>query len=112
MGGLFLFLEQKLASKVIKTGHFAYSAFQWRANPPPPQPLATLLLLAVRIDILPFNSSSVALGSFFTDLRKGKGKMPILAAKNRPCECSFRYILVKTVAKEKPAGSRPFLKIL
>ena len=28
-GGLFLFLEQKSASKVLKTGYFAYSSGQW-----------------------------------------------------------------------------------
>ena len=37
--------------------------------------------------------------------------MPILAATSRPCcECSFRYILLKAVAKGKPAGPRPFLE--
>ena len=81
-----------------------------RPNPPPH--MATLLLSAVRIGILPFNSSSIALVSFFIDLRKKKGKMPILAAKSRSCECSFRYILFKAVAKGEPAGPRPFLEML
>ena len=80
--------------------------------PNPPPHMATLLLSAVRIGILPFNSSSIALVSFFIDLRKKKGKMPILAAKSRPGECSFRYILLKAVAKGEPAGPRPFLEML
>ena len=33
-------------------------------------------------------------------------------AKSRPCECSFRYILLKAVAKGEPAGPRPFLEML
>ena len=61
-------------------------------------PLATLLLLAVRIGILPFNSSSNALVSLLIDLRKKKGKMAIRKAKSRPCECSFKYILLEAVA--------------
>ena len=81
-------------------------------NPPPPPPLATPLLLAMRIGILPFTSSSIAPVSFFIDLRKKKGKMPILAAKIRPCDCCFRHILLKAVAKGKPAGPRPFLEML
>ena len=81
-------------------------------RPNPPLHMATLLLSAVRIGILPFNSSSIALVSFFIDLRKKKGKMPILAAKSRSCECSFRYILLKAVAKGEPAGPRPFLEML
>ena len=37
--------------------------------------------------------------------------MPILAATSRPCcECRFGYILLKAVAKKKPAGPRPFLE--
>ena len=37
--------------------------------------------------------------------------MRIVAATSRPCcECSFRNILVKAVAKGMPAGPRPFLK--
>ena len=36
--------------------------------------------------------------------------MPIYAATSRPCECSLRYILLKAVAKGKPAGPRPFLE--
>ena len=75
-----------------------------------PSPLATLLLLAVRIGILPFNSSSIVLVSFFIDLRKKKGKMPVLAAKSRPCECSFRYILLKAVAKGSRQGQDPSWK--
>ena len=35
---------------------------------------------------------SIALVSFFLDLRKKKGKMPTIAAKSVPCECSFREI--------------------
>ena len=81
-----------------------------RPNPPPH--MATLLLSAVRIGILLFNSSSIALVSFFIDLRKKKGKMPILSAKSRPCKCSFRYILFKAIAKGEPAGPRPFLEML
>ena len=45
----------------------------WVEPPLPPLPLATLLLLAVRIGILPFNSSSIALVSCFIDLRKKNG---------------------------------------
>ena len=81
-----------------------------RPNPPPHK--ATLLLSAIRIGIFPFNSSSIALVSFCIDLRKKKGKMPILAAKSRPCECIFRYILLKAVAKREPVGPRPFLEML
>ena len=69
-------------------------------------------LLAVKIGILPFNSSTIAFVSFFVDLRKKKGKMPTLAAKSRWCECSFRYFLLKAGAKVEPAGPRPFLEIL
>ena len=36
--------------------------------------------------------------------------MPIYAATSRPCECSLRYILLKVVAKGKPAGPRLFLE--
>ena len=78
----------------------------------PPPPLSTLLFLAVKIGILPFNSSSIALISFFIDLRKKKVKMPILAAKSCPCECSFRYILLKAVVKGDLAWPRPFLEML
>ena len=46
-GGLFSFLVQKSASKLPKTGCFAYSSGQWGAiappPPPPASPLATLL---------------------------------------------------------------------
>ena len=38
-GGLFSFLVQKLASKVPKTGCFAYSSGQWGAIAPFPPPL-------------------------------------------------------------------------
>ena len=38
-GGLFSFLVQKSASKVPKTGCFAYSSGQWGARAPPPPPL-------------------------------------------------------------------------
>ena len=80
---------------------------------PNPQPhMATLLLSAVRIGILPFNDSSIAIVSFFIDLRKKKGKMPILTANSRPCKCSFRYILLKAVAKGELTGPRPFLEML
>ena len=81
-----------------------------RPNPPPH--MAMLLLSAIRIGILPFNSSSIALVFFFIELRKKKGKMPILAAKSRSCECSYRYILLKAEAKGEPAGPRPFLEML
>ena len=67
-------------------------------------------LLAARIDILPFNSFSIALVSFFIDLKRKKGKMSILVAKSCPYECSFRYIITKTVAKGEPAGPRFFWK--
>ena len=107
-GGIFLLLVQKLVSKSNKNRIFCILCMPMgRPNPPPH--MATLLLSAVRIGILPFNSSSIALVSFFIDLRKKKGKMPILAAKSRLCECSFRYILLKAVAIEEPAGTRPFL---
>ena len=36
MGGLFLFLVQKLVSKMLKTGYFAYSSGQWGATAPLP----------------------------------------------------------------------------
>ena len=32
--------------------------------------------------------------------------MPIFAAKSRPCECSFRYVLFRAVAKGEPAGPK------
>ena len=80
-------------------------------TPLSPAPLATLLLLAVRIGILPFNSSSIFLVSFYIDLRKKK-KKPILAVKSHPCERSFRYNLLKAATKGKPAGPRPFLEML
>ena len=111
MGGIFSLLVQKLVLKSNKDRAFCILCMPMgRPNPPPH--MATLLLSAVRIGILPFNSSSIALVSFFIDLRKKKGKMPILAAKSRPCECSFRYILLKAVAKGEPAGQRPFLEML
>ena len=64
--GLFSLLKQKLALDVLKTEtlHTLYD----NVGPTPPPPRSTLLLLAVRIGILPFNSSSIALVSFFTDL--------------------------------------------
>ena len=113
MSGLFSLLDQKLVSKVVKTGYFAYSACQWETKPPPP-PAAPGYATAFSCENrhLIFNSSSIALVFFFIDLRKKRGKMPILAAKTRPCECSFRYILLKAVAKGKPARPRPFLETL
>ena len=82
MGGIFSLLVQKLVSKSNKNRVFCILCMPiGRPNPPPH--MATLLLSAVRIGILPFNSSSIALVSFFIDLRKKKGKMPILAAKSR-----------------------------
>ena len=111
MGGIFSLLVQKLVSKSNKNSVFCILCMPMgRPNPPPH--MATLLLLAVRIGILPFNSSSIALVSFFIDLRKKKGEMSILAAKSRPCKCSFRYILLKAVAKGDPVGPRPFLEML
>ena len=44
LGGLFSFLKQKSASKVLKTGYFAYFLGQWGTTAPLPPPLATLLL--------------------------------------------------------------------
>ena len=79
---------------------------------PLPVALVYATALVVRIGILPFCSSSIALVSFFIDLRKKKGKTPILAAESCRCECSFKYILLKAVAKRKPAGPRPFLEML
>ena len=106
IGGIFSLLVQKLVSKSNKDRAFCILCMPMgRPNPPPH--MATLLLSAVRISILPFNSSSIALVSFFIDLRKKKGKMPILAAKSRPCE----YILLKAAASDifysrpKPKGS-------
>ena len=79
-GGIFSLLVQKLVSKSNKNRVFCILCMPMgRPNHPPH--MATLLLSAVRIGILPFNSSSIALVSFFIDLRKKKGKMPILAAK-------------------------------
>ena len=108
--GIFSLLMQKLVSKSYKNRVFCIACQLRRPNPLPN--MATLLLSAVRIGILPFNCSSIALVSFFIDLRKKKGKIQILAAKSRSCEFSFRYILLKAVAKGKPAGPRPFLEML
>ena len=111
MGGIFSLSGQKLVSKSNKNRVFCILCMPMgRPNPPPH--MATLLLSAVRIGILPFNSFSIALVSFFIDLRKKKDKMPILAAKSRSCECSFRYILLKAVAKGEPTEPRPFLEML
>ena len=110
-GGLFSLSEQKLVSKSNKNRVFCILCMPM-GRPNPPLHMATLLPSAVRIGVLPFNSSSIALVSFFIDLRKKKGKIPILAAKSRPCECSFRYILLKAVAKGEPAGPRSFLEML
>ena len=66
----------------------------------------------MRIGILPFNSSSIALVFFFIDLKKKKGKMPILAAKSCPCKRSFRNTLLMAVAKGKLARPKPFLEML
>ena len=78
----------------------------------PPPTLSTLLLLAVRIGILVFNSSSNALVSFLIDLKK-KGKMLILAAKVARVNAALNLrILLKAVAIRKPAGPRPFLEML
>ena len=41
VGGLFWLLEQKLVSKVIKTGFFAYSAANGGQPPPPRRVYAT-----------------------------------------------------------------------
>ena len=83
-------------------------------QPPPPPPPRRVYATAFSRENqhFPFSSSSIALLSFFINLRKKKRKMPILTAKSRPRECSFRYILLKVVAKEKLAGSRPFLEML
>ena len=61
-------------------------------QPPPPPPAAPDYATAFSCEnrYLPFNSSTIALVFFFIDLRKKRGKLPILAAKTRPFECSFR----------------------
>ena len=46
-------------------------------------------LLAARFGILPLFFLNCS--CFFLSLFEEKGKMPILAAKSRPCECSFSY---------------------
>ena len=46
--GLFSFFYQKSASKAPKTCDFAYFTGQWESWAPPPAPLATLLLSAVK----------------------------------------------------------------
>ena len=109
LGGIFSLFVQKFVSKSNKNRVFCILCMPMsRPNPPPH--MATLLLSAVRIGILSFNSSSIALVSFFIDLRKKKGKIPILAAKSRPYKCSFRYILLKAVTKGSRLGRDPSRK--
>ena len=52
-GGLFSFLDQKSASKLLKSRYFAYFSGQWRgleAPTPPPPLLATLLVAQVELE--------------------------------------------------------------
>ena len=98
--------EAKIGRKSNKNRVFAYTACQWGANPTPLHSAVSVYATAFSCENR--HSSSIALVSFFIDLRKKKGKIPLLAAKICPCKCSFRYILLKAVAKGKPARPRPF----
>ena len=79
-------------------------------TPLSPAPLAALLLLAVRIGILPFNSSSIFLVSFYIDLRKKKKKSRFSQLKVTPVNAASDIIYSRPQPKGNRLGQDPSWK--